>query len=482
MAATTRGVPCASLRDYIADAVECILASLPQADLLNLCLVNNGSRIDAERHLYSEITCTWTKDRPCLIPSLVNTLLHRPRVADHVRTLTLAHGRDMCYDLCQRVSSRTLDMETVYAFVDASKTDFADEWKEQLLAGRMDAFVALLLARLVALVSLTLEWNYTVHTRLIGQWLQTNSSKYPQLRFVHVRSIPHGLIRGRRLPGSHTPDLLPLFFLPALEKLFVQFGIPPELTYAPATSTCPSLLRSLHVGGLREGQLGTLLLATPNLQHLHWDWEYEQDYKHPLNQPVLDLTAVYATLEPVRQSLRELVIKAQVELQDDVAQPWFEICGSPKQLINFKLDRLEVPLPFLVAFKTTGFAQLEDTIPRDVRTVVINFDMLKHMSFDRQRGNHRQIDLNEWDDDSLLDLIEVWTRSWPQWYPYLSHVTIPSDYLEFDPNHKETLQWIGRLKNVFSQHAVGLKVDSGSSNEPPSLCAVVRGVLCVWTG
>ncbi|KAF2218163.1 hypothetical protein BDZ85DRAFT_124961 [Elsinoe ampelina] len=243
-----------------------------------------------------------------------------------------------------------------------------------------------------------------------------------------------------------------------MEELIVNFDNPVDPEWCAIAPMRPSLLTSLWLSGLREGQLGSVLLVTTNLKRLHWEWEYDAVYKHPLNQPILDLDTSYAALGHVRHSLRELVIKADCPLQDDIAQPWLEIRGSPTSLMHFTLDRLEIPLPFLVTFKSTNRNRLEEVVPRTVKSLIIAADLNPHLSFPRS-GAHHQINLNEWDDVLLCDVVEEWSRCWPHLYAELNHVTVPLQHIHWDPTHADTLRLAARLELLSKQTGVEIKLD-----------------------
>ncbi|KAF2218120.1 hypothetical protein BDZ85DRAFT_171818, partial [Elsinoe ampelina] len=333
--------------------------------------VNRSSRVDAERHLYSDITCTWTRNRPCLVPSLVNTLLHRSDVANYVQRLALL-GRNMFSDASAHIPSRMVDQQSACRLIDASGTSFSDDWEGQLLAGRVDAYVALILLRSERLTSLTMEWSFTRHTRLVGDLLRRNASKYMRLRSVQHHSFT------RKPVGARTSDALSFFYLPVLEELTVHLDNPRTMVWPAADPPCPSMLTSLRLGGIREGQLAFVLSTTKNLKRLHWDWHYKSAFRHESNQPFLDVQAICDNLVPVRHSLKELVIQANCEIDDGMAHPWIMVRGSPTKMLDFRLDKLEIPLAFLVTFNPSNRIRLQDVVPRSIKTLVINLGLFPH--------------------------------------------------------------------------------------------------------
>ncbi|KAG8624001.1 hypothetical protein KVT40_008977 [Elsinoe batatas] len=203
--------------------------------------------------------------------------------------------------------------------------------------------------------------------------------------------------------------------------------------------------------------LAFVLSTTRNLKRLHWDWHYESAFKHEFNQPFLDLEAICDDLAPVRHSLKELVIQADCTIDDGMAHPWLTVRSSPTKMMNFEFDHLEIPLPFLVTFNPANSIRLQDVVPRTIRRLVINLGLFPHISSDRFGGGG-DVDVNEWDDESLFELIEVWMRSWPECYSILSHVTVPLKSMSWDPNYADTVGKEAKLRELLLQHEVEVKI------------------------
>ncbi|KAF4551334.1 Hypothetical protein D9617_14g077920 [Elsinoe fawcettii] len=202
-----------------------------------------------------------------------------------------------------------------------------------------------------------------------------------------------------------------------------------------------------------------LTSSTTNLRYLHWEWDYISAFEHPANGPVIDLSNVFASLELIRHSLRELVVEASCPLHDgNLAQSWLEIRGSPTNLIDIDLDRLDVPLTLLVGFRPKDRKRLQDVIPRGLKALTINLGLFPHISFDRSVAYGGEIEVNEWDDDSLFELMEDWVHSWPQMYKNLNHVTVPLSSMSWDAKHEDSVILKGKLENLLQRYRVEFKI------------------------
>ncbi len=71
-----------------ADIVPLLFAPLSRLDFYSLCLVCREIRALAEPYLYSNIHFSWEiESRPPPLPAIVRTILERPELGGHVRSL-----------------------------------------------------------------------------------------------------------------------------------------------------------------------------------------------------------------------------------------------------------------------------------------------------------------------------------------------------------------------------------------------------------
>ncbi|KAF2149319.1 hypothetical protein K461DRAFT_44763 [Myriangium duriaei CBS 260.36] len=449
-----------SLWDCVGDAEHQVLVSLCPRDLVQLCLVSKKSRASTEPYLYSNISCTWSVKQPCSMLALVQTLLRRPDLAEHVRSVSLL-GDDLNKVRSLRdvpeIATAGLDLGLMRKTIEVSKIELANDWTDQLNAGTIDPYVALLLSQLHRLRTLTLERNFVEDTRFFGGVFSSLLPGHENVQlstFKDLRVISHNMTLYSR--SKIITDLLPYFYLPALEQLSLSV-VNPAVFEWPAAPPDATLLTSLSLRGIREVHLGRLLSATPNLRQLWWKWYYDEDFENPSNQPIVDLDLIVAALIPIRHSLQDLAIEAQTEVEY-LEMPWLKMQGTMKGLIDFNLTRLEVPLAFLATFRPANGVRFQDVVPTHVRTVIITDDLWPHSAFFREQGNIELIEQNEWDDESLFEALKDWIDTWQQSYRHLSNISVPLETLGPDLDREGIPVIADQLRDLCRQYRVAVDI------------------------
>ncbi len=158
------------------DVLRLILESLAPADLRSVCLVHRCLRSLAEPLLYCTVELAFTGKQghiqPQSITAFVRTLLSRPELAAHIRTLSCRDGtsqpRCMWLGKAPKLSVSDMDLRVAVSFVEGTRLSYRDRWIEELHRGTLDAFVALLLSRLPRLRRLYLEAPFSMEIQLTG--------------------------------------------------------------------------------------------------------------------------------------------------------------------------------------------------------------------------------------------------------------------------------------------------------------------------
>jgi hypothetical protein len=339
----------------------------------------------------------------------LRTILHRPDLAAHVRTLGL-HGDDFVIygpfgDNLPKFPIDALDLNQAVEAITTTRVPYARRWVDELRNGNMDAFVALLLSRLHGLRRLVIGPNFAKQTEFLGMllysalWLRVDHG-FPT--FQHLRDVKYDLDVDfmRENGGRNTASVLPFFYLPEVQRLWISLDNP--VTFYWPTHTAPNLstITSLTLETIREEHLSQLLSVTPRLKTLCWQFYYCEDHQHASCTSLIDLDKIGTALVHVRNTLKELAISAIHDIGTGYEFPNLEIKGSLEALVDFaQLERLEITLQFLVASFTpaTGI-DLKDVVPRNIHSLIITDDL---------QGD---CDQNEWKDADLYNIIALWLQ------------------------------------------------------------------------
>jgi hypothetical protein len=174
------------------------------------------------------------------------------------------------------VSNGELDLDAVTAFIREIRIPYADLWIQNVCSGSIDALVVLLIAQLRNLSHLYLARDFTRQSTLLGMVLRSvlceagnhyNLPEFQNLRDVSY-VIPDGEdeVRDRKLKS--TADILPLFYLPNLERLSASIENQAQFSWPISNKPMPANLKSLELTHVGEKYLGELLSVTLDLRAL----------------------------------------------------------------------------------------------------------------------------------------------------------------------------------------------------------------------
>ncbi|KAL7893893.1 hypothetical protein HDV63DRAFT_384577 [Trichoderma sp. SZMC 28014] len=372
-----------SLSDCPVEIMHSILECLPAASLRNICLVSRALHDVAEPLLYADLVLIWLGgDRPPSFVLLLQNFRQRPHLAKYVQRLNFTEGytRDGW-----RISVDSSELASLIEIVEDINPPFRDLWIQELENGTPDAFIMLFLSLVPNITYLHLSGKFCDDNRLLGRMLraslcQTVDCNLP--RFQHLQKVYMNIQDEApiRHPGmQNTADVLSLFYLPAARSISAVIDNPAVFTW-PADAPNPSLLTSLHIRGVREGNLGHILATTKNLKTLEWQWRYMPVLRNETNTEIINLDQIAKDLSFVKDTLEDLrllgAVSSDPELDDDL--PWLQFQGSLKPLRRFeKLQKLLIPQQFLTGFSPPDdhLGSLEDMMPKNIHHLTITDDM-----------------------------------------------------------------------------------------------------------
>jgi hypothetical protein len=435
---------------------------LSPAEYRVLCLVNKDFRTKAEPFLYSKIQWTWRQEGPCPpITQLLRTVIRKPQLAAYITTICLdgecfRHGPFRRTGPPIPVSGAELD-EPI-AFIRGTGVHFSDLWIQELGKGVTDAFVALLLAQPSNLRCLYLGPVFTQQSALIGMVLRSAicepvHHRLPDLQ--HLRDVSFLLMISedqlRYKRAKNTADLLPLFYLPNIQRISASIENSAAITWPTARLPIPSNLISLDLTAVREAHLYELLSVTQNLKTLRWEWYYDFGVDDKFNTPIVDLDRIGAAISHVRGTLTDLTILAELNCAAGVPSfPAIKTEGSLHAMVNLDmLKRLQVPLAFLVGFAQDTTKRLQDMIPRNIEFLSITYDLRE------QNDSYLKPEwpIWEWRDYAVLGLLQLWLEDWKACTPHLRGISLVLEYVddsfdEWNPSMREQLRELGAQASV----------------------------------
>ncbi|KAK7430495.1 hypothetical protein QQZ08_003014 [Neonectria magnoliae] len=438
------------------DILRLILASLSSSTLHKLCLVHTDLRSLAERFLYASIHWTWTESQTPPIILLLRSILRRPELAAFIQNLTLngaTFERNQHHS--RRESPKLLvaeeDLDGLVRCIERIDVPYGDLWIQEMRAGSMNAFVALLLSQLPDLRSLHLGKNFTRETLLVGMMLRsalcdkpTNHClpSYEHLKDVSIAHFTLGIDIGRYTHFRNIADVLPLFYLPSVERITASVDNPVTFAWPAAHPPSLSKLTSMNLAMIREGNLGQVLSAASGLQKLRWDWCYREDLRDRFVTDAIDLDRIATDLSHVRNTLAELTISAASDMvRAEPEFPPLRITGQFNAFRNLTaLKRLEVPLPFLLGFSPSrpDMKLLSDVLPPNIEFLTITDDLYLQQEW-------------EWRDVHLLQVLRSWLQDWRTSTPHLRGFRLLlkiMDYEEWGPPMRQELRDLGSQVGV----------------------------------
>ncbi|KAE8140845.1 hypothetical protein BDV38DRAFT_289911 [Aspergillus pseudotamarii] len=360
------------------EILHVIFAPLSPSDLYAVCLTRGNWRSVAEPLLYDRVEWTWTNSQNPPIAQFLRSIVHRPELASLVHAVILngdcfensANGYEKKSPKLP-VSEDALD-ELVQC-VERIPIPYGEKWVQELRAGTMDAFTALLLSRLPNLRYLYLGTNFARESRILGMMLRSALCEEPQdsdlPSFTHLRDVsavypcPGRFIR-KYTDERNTADALPFFYLPSAEQIRILVDNPTTFMWPGGYPPNSPRLLSLDLTMLREGHLGQVLSATPGLRKLRWDWYYRPDLEDRFVTDIIDLDQIAADISQVQETLTELTITA----------------GSDVSLADPELPTLTFrgfPIPFLLGFSPSApnVVGLKEALPKNVQWLTVTDDL-----------------------------------------------------------------------------------------------------------
>jgi hypothetical protein len=448
---------------------------LSSAELHALCLVSHKFRAIAEPLLYSKIQFTWQKrldfyhelESPPPIAQLLWTLLSRPQLAAHIRSLHLDGFAWVVHATRFKLPKIHIpedQLDQAIAFICGSGVPCIDWWSQELRDGSIDALIALLLSQLQSLEYLHLGHAFTRQCALTGIVLRSaicEPGAYKLGNFQHLQVLSF-LRRESRDEAcdttvKNTAAILPFFYLPNLRHVSASIQNPDKWAWPAPHAPASSKLKSLDLRDIREGCLGELLAVSKNLETLRWKWYYDSSVEDNFVTQTVDLDQIAAALSHVQRTLTNLTITADCQpgVNDDFF-PGLQAVGSLKALVNFdRIKTLQIPLAFLVGFAQDETKRLQDVIPRNVEFLTITDDL----ALQNSDYLEEEWPLWEWKDYAILGLLESWLREWPRWTPHLSRITLLQSW------NTDTNRWSARAKqqlgDLSSQVGISLEFING---------------------
>ncbi|KND93461.1 hypothetical protein TOPH_01959, partial [Tolypocladium ophioglossoides CBS 100239] len=391
-----------SLADWPRELQLSVLDLLSFTDLLSMSVVNKDFRILTEPILYSKVEMTWTWDHTPPITLLLRSILDRPELSGHIRSLRLdgegfvKSNREISEPPALPVT--TLPISKASKIIQSTGVPQAELWIEELQSGTIDAIVALLLSMLPNLTSLHLGPNFAVESRFLGKMLTCalceSSKEYrlPAFRNLHHVTFSRRTHDYRQRHINNSADVLPFFYIPEIQCLSISIDNPTEFVWPVHTPT-PSSLTSLELCRLRETRLEPLLSVLNGLQKLRWNWYYQPDIDRAVSKHVIELDTMTKALNRVGYTLTDLTIEAETcpELSAGAFEaPELEMRGSLGDLAHFgQLRRLCVPWVFLMGFSPFTAKQLGALLPQNLELLTLTIDLVGDEEW-------------AWDDDSII--------------------------------------------------------------------------------
>ena len=418
-----------------------------------LCLVNTDFRAVAEIFLYSKIQWTWKRYRSPPITQLLRTIISRPQLAAYITHVCLDgqdhQSQEFRYKLPKIPVSKD-ELDEPIAFIRRAGVPYSDLWIQELRKGKTDALVALLLAQLSNVTYLYIGHDFTRQSTLVGMVLRSafcepGHYRLPDFRHLRDVSFLRRLDRDEACDQTvkNTADILPLLYLPNVQRMSISVQNPDEFTWPAAHLPVPSRLTSLCLTAVREGCLGELLAVTPNLEFLCWSWYFDSGVRDRFTTQTIDLDQIAAAISHVRGSLKHLIITADCEIAFAVGDqlfPGLKAEGSLCAMVNFDmLKRLQIPWAFLVGFAQDTTKRLQDVIPKNIEVLTITDDLaLQNTEYLEPWPAW------EWNDYAIIALLESWLRDWKTYTPHLRNITLrlvwtDTDIYEWSPRARHQL-------------------------------------------
>ncbi|KAM0542974.1 hypothetical protein ACHAPJ_012531 [Fusarium lateritium] len=429
------------------DICHSIFAFLSQTDLHAICLSHSAIRVVAEPLLYSNIKFGWQEKRHHPITSLLRTILRRPKLATHLRSVSLegrAFYMPQYRGTAPKIPLSESELDEPLLFV-AKRTNvpYREAWMEELRNGTMDAFIAVLISQATHLVHLFIGPDFFKESWLTGEAIRSIvfhpadhglPSKLDQLQDVSLQRYTDGERNYKNIA-----DVLPFFYLPSVKLISASVDNPVAFSW-PTKFPPRSNVNSLELFHLREIFLGQILSAARSLQSFHWAWHYNDLFDDgQVHTSIVNLTQLITGLRHVQDTLVDLTISENCEIGIGPDFPSISIQGSLEALSDFRtLKKLTIPLVLLLGFSPDTTGRIEICLPVG----------LEHLTL---TDGFCFPDEYEWKDHDIIKVLKVWLSSVRITTPKLQHFTVSFTEEEWsEPAEKE-------LRNLC--HGLGMSVD-----------------------
>ncbi|TLD24788.1 hypothetical protein PspLS_06283 [Pyricularia sp. CBS 133598] len=453
-----------------------ILSRCSHADLLSLARVNKRMYKIASSLIYAHVHFGWnfkksvssrnayfgrdfekleTTGPPHAI-SLLGAFLRKPYLSLHVQRLELLGSRfnyqspyafTLNYDQeklkspsYQKLRPPTLwwdgaedTLRSAISLIAELDLPYSELWVKKLREGTMDAIVALILSRLPNLRSLIVQRDFTKEQTCVTAVLRTIAlEKLDWLpRFIHLRKVSIRFDMDDCVyRDANTQGLLPLFYLPAIEALDLDFDDPMQWSWPTPTPPDAASIKSLTLHNIRERGLKLILATTQNLKKLEWVASHsqmsiiKQDFDATTSK-IMDLDILMGALLPLRSTLVELTLGLETDHPFGEDYFYLDFYGSLTGITQLeKVERFEVELSYLAsnALFDNRFP-IWERLPRNLRILVLRKHPLIFPVADDQE--------EELGTSILFRNMREWMHKWRGETPRLERIevlTLPGDY------------------------------------------------------
>lgn len=473
------GLKGACFLDCPNEIISSFLLPCSPADHLCLSRVNKRLNKEANRFLYSTVEFRWT-DKAVIPPVVLflRSILDTPQLAGLVENLRLVGDYSFYSGWKVDKSLPKLSwsgagsiLNLAVGLVAELQLPCTEDWVQSLQEGSMDAAVALLFTRLPNLRTFLTTSSFTKEISIQQSVFRSvfcgrrrvrdqlnEVSWFPQFEQLHHVSAKFlQSLHYRRDPN--TDALLSFFYLPAIQTLDLVLDNPVRFSWPTATPPCPETLTSLTLRNVRETALKRILSAANRLVKLDWEFIYSEGNMSTqpghtlLYPPVADLDHLVDALTPIRETLEDLTIRADATQPNQMEyKSLIEITGSLKGLVEFKVRRLQVPLPFLAGqLLPNNRFRISERLPRGLRTLVISNDL--------EEFNQYMLDEDDWDRDEIaLNLLD-WLCQEIGSTPFLKEL----DLGLMTGNIENTFYWA--VKNQMDKEQVPIRLTLGEFSQ-----------------
>lgn len=393
----------ATLASFPNELLYAILLSLDRGDVAAVSTTCHALRAAVKPILYSDIrlvfpgdygpgpaSCDWRA------AALLRTLATDSATGKLVRRFEMSCPTIHRPATCRRPPTNPLnlwseiDLLLIKQALEEMQLSDRPSWEEHLMRHDVTAVVAMIIWHCPGLRSVNVNWRYLFAN---GLALDMLANAIPEGRFENLEGLISPFpYRWRRAAYQHPLQFLAFFYLPSLEAL--DFALPhptrddraalrarPDPTqHWPLVAMAPPT--ALRLTRLRLGLKDTLhdvvplvLSWTPNLKHLYLYYELDDA------TPPLDMERLRHGLELVAGTLETLVIRLQLFITQDDADPLQGTLGSLRSLRSLKSLDISLGLFLDRSLDTPAghpCLSLADNLPPNLEYLAVNDDIGQH--------------------------------------------------------------------------------------------------------